>query len=262
MGSRTDEDGSHQLSMLSTWTEMVDELWVNIGNCRTCWFWNLFLLRTFLKQTWPSCLHCRTQSFQIFGFHKYFGERMHKLWKSVRISMTEKFTGDADVDPIGGRKRPGSIALPHRGMNGHLGTREVSLLHYVQAACHAPTSSLWSLWNAFCLCHFASAPRIFGVGKCKLRSKVLASKLTTCAQSKCCCYEEDSCRLLVLLEVMAWAAFVCIVLIFRPTSAQCFSYGFVFRSPATQGYWKSEEEDVLQRHQDHSKAWLSQQKQA
>eukprot|EP00434_Breviolum_minutum_P032455 symbB.v1.2.028700.t1/scaffold3068.1/size68108/6 len=78
-----------------------------------------------------------------------------------------KFTGDADVDPIGGRKRPGSIALPHRGMNGHLGTREVSLLHYVQAACH----------------------------------------------SKCCCYEEDSCRLLVLLE----------------------------------------EEDVLQRHQDHSK---------
>lgn len=235
---------------------MVDELWVNIGICRTCWFWNLFLLRTFLKQTWPSCLHCRTQSFQIFGFHKYLGNACTNsenpsgyLWQKVHRRCwcwPYRWSQEARICVASswGHERPPCDS-------GGIFTTLCS------SSLPCPDLKPLEPLDAFCLSHFASAPRILGVGKCKLRNKVLASKLTTCAQSKCCCYEEDSCRLLVLLEVMAWAAFVCIVLIFRPTSAQCFSYGFVFRSPATQGCWKSEEEDVLQRHQDHSKAWWS-----
>lgn len=128
---------------------MVDELWVNIGICRTCWFWNLFLLRTFLKQTWPSCLHCRTQSFQIFGFHKYLGNACTNsenpsgyLWQKVHRRCwcwPYRWSQEARIYSV----------ASSWGMNGHLGTREVSLLHYVQAACHAPTSSLWSLWTPF-----------------------------------------------------------------------------------------------------------------
>ena len=109
-------------------------------------------------------------------------KHMHKLCDKSSGSQTfpqdiydRKFTGDADVDPIGGRKRPGSIALSREG-HGRPTLGLGRYLYYIMFKQPAMPRPQAFPWTCIGLCHFASAPRIFG--SCNvLTSESFATKL-------------------------------------------------------------------------------------